>query len=682
MKKNSRKILALILALLCVSSLWMTAFADGEDGIGSAVAADGTTINGVGETAQESDSIIDANALKSRIDSYITEQGIGGKNKVISIGYCYTATGDSWYYDGDQWCYSASLYKVPCCMLLAEKEYNGEITKDTMITTQYASGTVDYMERKSIVESDNYTGHAIVEYLGGTYNGKCADQTIKFTSLPEDYFPSDFKDYSYYSAKYYTQVLQTLFKDSDKFPRILDYMKQDQSYHYLDKDLNGAYQVAQKYGAFEEKNGNKNYHSAGIVYTPNPVIITVMTKNITGFEKHIGALSKILVDYTLELDSQLAAYNANKLIAQQQEAARLAQEEQQRLAQEAAAQQAMAQAAVQTPAPTPVTSTATSVQPNQGTSIFMDPTPSPAASSSSAENTPVWFSLPVIAGLGLVALIFIIVFIIKLRNSKMEEEEFDEEDYEDYMRGDISELAPREEKKKSSWKDRYAEKQQDEEYDQYDQYDDYDDAYEEKYVDSYAEEAKPAKKKKSLFGRKAKNEDYEAYDEPGEAHYEDEADDRRYNPYPENRGKGNGYEDEYADPYEDNNTVNNADPAPSAGMPYASSAKYPASGNQRKANPVTYVDSREDAQEYGYDADPQDDYSYDSIEAPVKESAKNTAAKNAPDPYSDLYSDDSYGAQNFDSSYFEDDYADQNKAERPAKKSSRFSRGNGYTPKH
>ena len=490
-----RRITALLLAILCLTSISLSVFADGEDGTGSIVAADGSTVNGAGESAQETDSIIDANALKAKIDTYISEQGIGGTNKVLSIGYCYTATGDTWYYDGDQWCYSASLYKVPCCMLLAEKEYNGEITADTQINSQYASGTVDYMERKSIVNSDNYTGHAIVEYLGGTYNGKCADQTIKFTDLPTDYFPSDFTDYSYYSAKYYTQILRTLYNDSDKYPRVLEYMKQDQSYHYLDQKLDGQYEVAQKYGAFEEKNGNKNYHSAGIVYTPNPVIITVMTKNITGFEKHIGAIAKILVDYTLELDSQLTEFNQNKLIAQQQEAARLAQAEQQRLAQEAAAQQAAATAPAAQPTAVPAENTG---------SIFLEtaetPAPQESVSSSSADSGLLSkFSLPVIAGLAVVIVIFLVVFIIKLRNSKLEEDEFDDEDYEEYLRGDLSELAPRQEKKKGLFGGKSARK------DEFDgngfEEDDLDD-YDEKYVDHYSDTKSSGKTAK---GRSAGN---------------------------------------------------------------------------------------------------------------------------------------------------------------------------------
>ncbi|MDO5444450.1 MAG: serine hydrolase [Eubacteriales bacterium] len=514
-----KRISAAALCLLMMLSFCASVFADENDGTG-AVAGENASADAT--AVEESSGIIDSAALKSMIDTYVKENGLSGNNKVFSIGYCYTATGDTWYYDADQWCYSASLYKVPCCMLLAEKEYNGEITADTQINSQYASGTVEHMEQRSLVYSDNYTGHAVVEYLGGTYSGKCAEQTIKFTDLPEDYFPADFSAYSYYSAKYYTQVLNTLYNQSDKYPRIMDYMKQDQNYHYLDLQLNGQYETAQKYGAFEEKNGNKNYHSAGIIYTPNPIIVTIMTKNITSFEKHIGNVAKMLVDYTLQLDSELATYKANLVIAQQEEQARLAREEQERLAAEAAAQQAAAAQAAQTQ--TAQTQTASQ------SSIFIDTpqqTVTPVAGKITEGEFPA-FTLPVIIGLAVLALIFLIVFIVKLRKAKLEEDEYDEEDYEDYMRGDLSELAPRQDKKKSAKRGRKgrAADDYDEEYD-----DDYDEAYDDRY---------------EKRGKKRYKEDRYEDDRYEDEYYEDDRyEDERFEEdrYEDDRYTNDGYED-------------------------------------------------------------------------------------------------------------------------------------------
>ena len=52
----------------------------------------------------------------------------------MSVGFCYTATGDTWYHNPDAWYYSASMYKVPVMMILAERYKAGEITDETRIS--------------------------------------------------------------------------------------------------------------------------------------------------------------------------------------------------------------------------------------------------------------------------------------------------------------------------------------------------------------------------------------------------------------------------------------------------------------------------------------------------------------------------------------------------------------------
>lgn len=346
--KFNRIISIILCVFLLAGAVSFEAFAENE---GAAIpAGDGT--------AAES-GIIDGEFLKQAIEEYADANNMRGGEAEFSVGYIYTATGDSWYYNGDAWYYSASLYKIPVTMLMEEKELAGEINRDSIITSQYATDTVEQMEYKSIVYSNNYTGHAMVEYLGGTYNGKCSDQTIKFTDLPESYFDQNFFDVSYYSARYYTKILETIYKNQDRFPHIIDYMKQANKYmcdnpsdigKYLSNNgVGDQYAVAQKYGSYVEAQGtgDDNKHAAGIIYTPNPVIITVMTKNITNYERKIGDISSILVNYTLTLDSKVEAYEAEKarLAKEAEEAAKAAEEEQKRIeAAKAAAEEAARQA--------------------------------------------------------------------------------------------------------------------------------------------------------------------------------------------------------------------------------------------------------------------------------------------------------------------------------------------------
>ena len=211
--------------------------------------------------------LIDAAELQKMMDDFVAEYSLDKQSRSISVGFCYLKTGDTWYYNADKWYYSASMYKVPVAMLLAERELAGEITQDTVFENQYSTNSLAELERRSIVNSDNNTGHAMVEWMGGTYAGKCADQIIKYTDLPKSYFPQDFFDYSYYNVEFYTQVLKTLYNNPEQFPHVLDLMKQAQPGAYLRTNLEGKYDVAQKYGAFEEVKANpvkNNNHVGGI----------------------------------------------------------------------------------------------------------------------------------------------------------------------------------------------------------------------------------------------------------------------------------------------------------------------------------------------------------------------------------------------------------------------------------
>ena len=259
--------------------------------------------------------IIDSEYLTQLFDEYLQSNGITSSGGIFSVAFTYTATGDSWYYNADEWMYSASLYKVPNCMKLAEQEAAGLITQDSTVEGY----TVSYLEYSAIVNSNNDSGHAIVDYLGGTYNGKCSDQFIEYTTLPESYFTNqDFYDYSYYTARFMNQVINTLYNESDRFPNIIDLMKQTQPNNYFHLALGDTYEIAQKYGAYQEPNGTQDNHCSGIIYTPNPIIVTVMTKNVSSFELRIAEAAQMLAEYALTLDAGLDDYIANRDAAAQQ----------------------------------------------------------------------------------------------------------------------------------------------------------------------------------------------------------------------------------------------------------------------------------------------------------------------------------------------------------------------------
>ena len=308
MKRSSKTWLSLLLTLLLLLGCVPAVYAD------DAPAALG---------GAEDSGLIDAAELNSWMEEYVAQNGLNGDYQVFSVGFCYTGTGDCWFYNADQWMYSASLYKVPVSMLLAEKEASGLINQDTDL----GGGTLRYLESTALTFSNNDSGHALVEYMGGSYAGKCADQIVKFTSLPESYFTSDdFNNLSYYTARFMTHVMKTLYDGGEEaFPHVIGYLLDAQPGEYYNSG-NGpsSYAIAQKYGAFVEQNGNNNNHCAAIIYTPTPVIVVVMTKNVGDYQRIIAEVGSHLAGYALKLDEKKATQEQEALAlaaAQETEAA-------------------------------------------------------------------------------------------------------------------------------------------------------------------------------------------------------------------------------------------------------------------------------------------------------------------------------------------------------------------------
>lgn len=269
----------------------------------------------------DEDSILDNTVLTSKVESFLAEWDIDPEQ--ISVGYCYTATGDSWYYNGEEWFYPASMYKVPLMMLVAEKEYEGELTQDTEIHGEKLSR----VEELILTHSNNDWAHIIREYLGG--DDVWREDAKKFAQLKEEDYDPDYLDYCYFNNMYMTQVMETLYYEQERFPNVIDCLLAAEPGEYYKSTLEDKYEIAQKYGSFQDSRGEWFNHCSAIIYTPNPCIVTVMTSNVTKYETIIAKLGDILVDYTLQLDTQLESHKQ-----QLEEAAA----EEQRLQEEAAAE--------------------------------------------------------------------------------------------------------------------------------------------------------------------------------------------------------------------------------------------------------------------------------------------------------------------------------------------------------
>lgn len=306
----------------------------------------GMGLNAFAEDTAEG--VIDPDALQQLVEDFVAERGLNPKN--FSVGYVYTATGEEWYYNPDTWYYPASMYKVPLMMMLAEKVAAGELQQDSDL----GGYSVALAEEYIISYSNNDYAHLVRQYLGGDEVWR--EHAKSYATLkPEDYHP-DYMDYCYFSPRYITQVVKTLYNESERFPNIIESMLVARPTHdfRLSEHMNNTYDIAQKYGSYADDLGDNWNHNTGIIYTPTPFVLTVMTRNVDNYEKVISDVAVMLTEYTLTLEEELEVYEEEQAEAAEQaaEAERIAAEqaaaeakaEQERIAAQKAEAEALAEA--------------------------------------------------------------------------------------------------------------------------------------------------------------------------------------------------------------------------------------------------------------------------------------------------------------------------------------------------
>ncbi len=273
--------------------------------------------------AEDAEGVLDPAAMQQLVEDFLSQRGIQPER--FSIGYVYTATGEEWYYNGDTWYYPASMYKVPLMMRLAEKVSAGEISQDTDLGGYDVSTAEEYI----ISYSNNDYAHNVRKYLGGDEVWR--QEAKGYAQLKEGEYDPDYMDYCYFSPRYITQVVHTLYKEPERFPNITECMLAAEPTHYfrLSERMNNDYQIAQKYGSYVDSFGDNFNHTTGIIYTDTPFILTVMTLNVSNYEKVISDAAVMFTDYTESLDTELEEYVEQQAIAAEEaaEAERIAAEE-------------------------------------------------------------------------------------------------------------------------------------------------------------------------------------------------------------------------------------------------------------------------------------------------------------------------------------------------------------------
>ncbi len=246
----------------------------------------------------EQNKVIDGAEIQELFDRYIEEKDLNPD--LISVAYYYTATEESWFYNEDSWYYSASLYKVPLMMLLSDKVCEEGLASEALV---YGL-TFEQIEEAVLKYSDNDIAYSALLYLGDPASVRALYRT--YSELPEDYYDWSFYSSSYFTARFMNDVMKTLYAFPDRFSGIVDCLKEAQPEHYFRwNHSDSGYDVAQKYGSYCDENDNNWNHTTGIIYTPNPFILTVMTRYGGISEMIISDLASLFLEYTLSADQRL-----------------------------------------------------------------------------------------------------------------------------------------------------------------------------------------------------------------------------------------------------------------------------------------------------------------------------------------------------------------------------------------
>ncbi len=267
------------------------------------------------EGAEAPEGVFDPAALTDMVEGFLREQGIPFDR--VGIGFCCPATGEEWFYNPDTWFYPASMYKVPLMMVLAEQVHDGTVAEDTQIGGLPLQTVFEYI----LINSNNDYAHLVRKFLSGDEVWR--ENAKQYAQLNE--YDPRYMEYCYFSPRFMTQVLETLYDDSERFPRVIDCMLRAEQAHYfrLADDMHQL-DVAQKYGSYSDMEGTDWNHNAGIIYTPRPIILTVMTKNVPNYEWVIGHFALLFTEYALSLDEKLSFYEQEKAALEAAQAAELA----------------------------------------------------------------------------------------------------------------------------------------------------------------------------------------------------------------------------------------------------------------------------------------------------------------------------------------------------------------------
>ena len=228
-----------------------------------------------------------ADALDAAVGALFEEYDLSERN--FALGFRALSDGTEYWYNADKLFETASLYKLPLNMYFYELEAAGEIAPDESIY----GVPLDYCHEQSLVYSNNELSQLMVDWIGSYRQFK--EIAFGYTGLDESERSFDYYVSGGFTARMMVGMLQTLWDDPETFGQEIEYLKEANPGEYLESGDCGL-EIAQKYG-YEHYDGVLNICIAGIVYTDEPFLITVLTRGVGWAEVLMGELCDAFAEY-------------------------------------------------------------------------------------------------------------------------------------------------------------------------------------------------------------------------------------------------------------------------------------------------------------------------------------------------------------------------------------------------
>ena len=279
--KRLKTLLALLLALLLFAASGLAAAADDAAAEASA-SGDGTQEDDAQAPAADWDTIV--RDLLAEHYLYDTQ---------VAVGYLNLVTGEEHYLNPDEYMGAASMFKLPLCMYYTELLKTGQATWDD----QKEGESYKSVQDNILLYSDNKAAERLWEKLGGY---------AEFRRLTAPYMGADPEEikgvneqYNRYTARQFITCLRLLYTESERFPDIIETMKQAMPDRYFRLNEN-RWPIAHKFGYIPGTMPNEEsvLNDCGIIFTSQPFALVCFTRNGGPSEQFLTACCTAMCDYT------------------------------------------------------------------------------------------------------------------------------------------------------------------------------------------------------------------------------------------------------------------------------------------------------------------------------------------------------------------------------------------------